>query len=626
MDEEPMLLLVIDEGGIPVFSNSFTENLSFEDESISNFLTALNIFSQKLFSDGLDRAKFGDNMLIMDSIDSFSVCYLFKGQSYRAKQKLIQFADQVRNTSSIWQVFTNFQKTHREIVLGDDHPLKSLVTDIFLRSSLEIQTSLEIDDVKEISSQKSKIVEDLFYKSPDFINFLTKKLEKLDYIFIKSLDKSGAWATTYRIFHELTDETRLLKLYKVPVDESSKSVLVKQDKKLSQLELETVKNSRERGFTHGDLHEGKILISPENELKVIDPGFSIHDSDIEFIHSLFKRYFFSVNEMKLPKFQDLIEKNRIREILEVIRQIKESFQKKEFGKKGGIKKKYELVYKDLLEEYSRVEKSKCRVAVAQIGLSQTDNIIREFFKLGAPGVLRLREEKVDLIRAKVKNMVEDAFEKEINILLFPELLIDLNYAQISEDIEMFAKKYEMYIIPGSYLNQKTLQNLCVVYGPDGILWEQRKHIPAIITLNGKKVKEGIDMGSFPRKTIVCNTEYGRIAIAICRDFLDMDLRVELKNFEPPVDILLNPAFTPVMADFWATHFDARRSIYAYCFFVNVAHFGESIIYTPEKERVERMIPPKKEGLIFKDLDIFKLRENRKKWEKVNGKKFIQSVR
>ncbi|MFX0047724.1 MAG: hypothetical protein ACFE8G_06090, partial [Candidatus Hermodarchaeota archaeon] len=121
---------------------------------------------------------------------------------------------------------------------------------------------------------------------------------------------------------------------------------------------------------------------------------------------------------------------------------------------------------------------------------------------------------------------------------------------------------------------------------------------------------------------------GRIAIIICRDFLDMDLRVELKNFEPPVDLVFNPAFTPVTADFKAAHFDARRSIYAYCFFVNVAEFGESLIYTPEKERIERIIPPKEENLIFIDIDIFKLRSERKKWEKEQKKRrqFIQSTR
>jgi len=102
----------------------------------------------------------------------------------------------------------------------------------------------------------------------------------------------------------------------------------------------------------------------------------------------------------------------------------------------------------------------------------------------------------------------------------------------------------------------------------------------------------------------------------------------LKNFEPPVDIVLNPAFTPVTADFQAVHFDARRSIYAYCFFANVAEFGESMIFTPEKERVERRIPSGEESIIFKDVDFFKLRSARKKWEKEKRgeRRFIQSTR
>jgi predicted amidohydrolase len=186
----------------------------------------------------------------------------------------------------------------------------------------------------------------------------------------------------------------------------------------------------------------------------------------------------------------------------------------------------------------------------------------------------------------------------------------------------------MYIIPGSYHDQETKRNLCLVIGPEGIRWQQEKHIPATMQYKGKKIKEGIEVGDVPRKTIVCNTEFGRIAIAICRAFLDMDLRVEMKNFEPPVDLILNPAFTPVTADFKAAHFDARRSIYAYCFFANVAEFGDSLIYTPEKERVERQIPAREESLIYKDVDLFKLRSERKRWEKQQKKerRFIQSTR
>ncbi len=55
------------------------------------------------------------------------------------------------------------------------------------------------------------------------------------------------------------------------------------------------------------------------------------------------------------------------------------------------------------------------------------------------------------------------------------------------------------------------------------------------------------------------------------------------------------------------------------FFVNIAEIGDSFIYTPEKERVERTIPPKEEGLIYKDVNLFRLRSERKKWEKMQKK-------
>ena len=63
-------------------------------------------------------------------------------------------------------------------------------------------------------------------------------------------------------------------------------------------------------------------------------------------------------------------------------------------------------------------------------------------------------------------------------------------------------------------------------------------------------------------------------------------------------------------------------------FANIAEYGESHIYTPEKERTERLIPTKEEGLIYKDIDLFKLRSERKRWEKEQKKEgqFIQSTR
>jgi predicted amidohydrolase len=293
------------------------------------------------------------------------------------------------------------------------------------------------------------------------------------------------------------------------------------------------------------------------------------------------------------------------------------------------RKKYQLVYRDLITEYPKVQKVKCRIGVAQIGVSETGNIVEELFETKSSGLLTVKEGKIEEHMSKIKLMVNNAHKEGVNILLFPEMTIDLNYDEIAREIADLAILYGMYIIPGSFHDLHTKRNISNVFSPEGILWEQEKHIPAIIsTGEGKRFKEGIEVGNLPRITIVCNTEYGRIAIAICRDFLDMDLRVELKNFEPPVDIILNPAFTPVTADFNAAHFDARRSIYAYCFFANIAEFGNSFIHTPEKDRTERKLKAKEEGLIFKDIDLFKLRSERMKWENEQKKErmFIQSTR
>ena len=306
-------------------------------------------------------------------------------------------------------------------------------------------------------------------------------------------------------------------------------------------------------------------------------------------------------------------------------------QKEEIKKvkeKKAKKKKYKLIYRDLLKIYPKIQKREFRVGIAQIGVSSTGDLMKEFYEEKASGLLGLREDKVELILANVRNMIENAHNNEVDILIFPEMAIDLNYGIFLEEISNLAKSFDMLIVPGSFHNLENKKNISVVIGPEGILWEQEKHIPAIIHFEDKKFEEGIKVDTYPRQTIVCNTEFGRIAIIICRDFLDMDLRVELKNFEPPVDLIFNLAYTPVTADFKAAHFDARRSIYAYCFFANIGEYGESLIYTPEKERIERIIPPKEEDLIYKDIDLFKLRSERKKWDKEKKKKrqFIQSTR
>lgn len=131
--ETPVLLLIIGQGGFPLFSKQFEENHLFEEDLISGFLAAFNSFSGELFSKGLDRIKFDEYMILMQTVESFSVCYLFKGQTYIAKQKLTKFTESIKNDDSIWRILNIFYNTSRVVKLENLPSLESLIKNIFLK-------------------------------------------------------------------------------------------------------------------------------------------------------------------------------------------------------------------------------------------------------------------------------------------------------------------------------------------------------------------------------------------------------------------------------------------------------------------------------------------------------------
>ena len=96
-DEESVVILIISKGGNLIFSQSFTEGWSFQDHLFGGFLSAVNSFSDEIFSQGLDRAIFGEYTIIMNAISPFIVCYLFKGQSFLAQQRMKHFVDKIQN-------------------------------------------------------------------------------------------------------------------------------------------------------------------------------------------------------------------------------------------------------------------------------------------------------------------------------------------------------------------------------------------------------------------------------------------------------------------------------------------------------------------------------------------------
>ncbi|MFX1316994.1 MAG: tetratricopeptide repeat protein [Promethearchaeota archaeon] len=137
-DEEPVLLLIVSEGGRPMFSQSFIKDQSFEDHLFGGFFTAINSFIKEKFSEGLDRATFGEHTLLMHSVSPFFMCYVFKGQSYLAQQRISYFIEKIQNDEDIWQNFKQFFQLNKEIQSKDIPSLESLIKDIFIDKTIQL--------------------------------------------------------------------------------------------------------------------------------------------------------------------------------------------------------------------------------------------------------------------------------------------------------------------------------------------------------------------------------------------------------------------------------------------------------------------------------------------------------
>ena len=135
-EEKPVSIFIITEGGSLLFSHLFIEDISFEAHLFSGLLTTIDYIIREVFSDGLVRAIFGEHTLLMKSIGSFFISYIFKGDSYYALQKLNYFVDQIKNEDTIWQNLLKYVKMNQSIHLKDIPLLESLINETFITKAI----------------------------------------------------------------------------------------------------------------------------------------------------------------------------------------------------------------------------------------------------------------------------------------------------------------------------------------------------------------------------------------------------------------------------------------------------------------------------------------------------------
>ena len=133
-DEDSVLLMILVEGGSLLFSYPFAKEWEMDEDLLGSFLSAFTSFSEEFFSQELDRAKFGKFTVLIKSLFNFTVCYLFKGQSYLAIKKLAKFVRIISENDSVIETFRKFQNTNQLLEISDYPFLKSFITELFVKN------------------------------------------------------------------------------------------------------------------------------------------------------------------------------------------------------------------------------------------------------------------------------------------------------------------------------------------------------------------------------------------------------------------------------------------------------------------------------------------------------------
>jgi len=130
--EEPIMLLIIGEGGMTLLNRTFTSNEYVKGPLVGSFLSAIESFSQEVFSSSIERVTLGKYRLIMQTHKLLTFSYVFKGESYSAIKRLTKFIQKLEIDKDMWSGLINKTDTGMTLNNGEEDILNKIVNQIFI--------------------------------------------------------------------------------------------------------------------------------------------------------------------------------------------------------------------------------------------------------------------------------------------------------------------------------------------------------------------------------------------------------------------------------------------------------------------------------------------------------------
>ena len=135
--ESPILLTIVSDDGISLFTHLFDETIKVDSFLVSGFLSAINAFGEEVFaaSGSIETIKHQEYTILIRQREKFLFSYVYKGQSYHAIQKLEKFLNNICTNKDIRSNFEIYKTTHRSLDEPTLEQVESYLKSIFLESS-----------------------------------------------------------------------------------------------------------------------------------------------------------------------------------------------------------------------------------------------------------------------------------------------------------------------------------------------------------------------------------------------------------------------------------------------------------------------------------------------------------
>jgi len=130
--EEPVLLTIITLEGNVLLFNPFTAEMTIKSTRFLDFLTSINKLCDEVDSESFNRIKFGQFIVIINTVDTYFICYLFRGQSFSAQQKLAYFSEAVEKDYKIWILLETANLVNKIIKVNEEPHIEELIFNSFL--------------------------------------------------------------------------------------------------------------------------------------------------------------------------------------------------------------------------------------------------------------------------------------------------------------------------------------------------------------------------------------------------------------------------------------------------------------------------------------------------------------